>query len=79
MFAFAQMFSRTVGSPIVDRTGLTGYYDFPSIPHEEIRDAADSPSALSRVLATYLGLELKPTREPMGVLVVDHVEGPSAN
>ena len=79
IFMFIQFQSRRVEHPIVDRTGLTGFYTFPSIPREVSADRSDSPSALSGLFAEYLGLELKPVRERTEALVVDHVERPSAN
>lgn len=67
---------RYMDRPIVDRTDLSGHYDFPSFREAE---RPDSASSLSAVLKSYLGLELKPTRERTQVLVVEHVQRPSPN
>jgi uncharacterized protein (TIGR03435 family) len=78
--------------PVIDRTGLTGSFDFeldisryvldqdsgkPILDH---RGAIDMESALLHALPEQLGLVLKPQKAPYQVLVVDHVaKVPSAN
>jgi uncharacterized protein (TIGR03435 family) len=81
LFSLAQSLSRHVDRPIVDRTDLTGHYDFPPSPfyRELAQDPPGSASGVSDLLRAHLGLELKPERVSMEVLVVDHVERPSAN
>jgi uncharacterized protein (TIGR03435 family) len=82
--AFANFFDR----PVVDRTGLKGEYDF-AIEFENDPDAptpgfASNPfngltaSALSAALQE-LGLRLESAKASLDVLVIDHVEKPSAN
>jgi uncharacterized protein (TIGR03435 family) len=64
------------GRPVVDRTGLTGSFDF------QLRYAADPnreskfPSIFTAV-QEQLGLKLDSTRAPIDVLVMDHVERPT--
>ena len=68
--------------PVVDRTGLSGLYDFTlNWVHDSSGDEAISQNAASfrEALKKQLGLELKPSRAPIDVMVVDHVERPSAN
>ena len=70
--------STHVDRPIVDGTGLNGYYDFPSL-REIFLEHPDSALALSTLLRESFGLELKPEKESMDVLIVDHVQRPSPN
>jgi len=74
--------------PVVDQTGLSGRFDFsiqfvpetgtPSTP--SVDAPLDAPgSGFLEALREQLGLRLEATRAPMRVLVVDHVDRPSAN
>jgi uncharacterized protein (TIGR03435 family) len=74
--------------PVVDKTGLSGRYDFDLewAPDEtqfggEVPAAsADAPSApLFSAIQQQLGLRLEATRGPVAALVVDKAERPSAN
>jgi uncharacterized protein (TIGR03435 family) len=83
-----QVLSRTV----VDKTGLRGLYDFTlswspdeaAAPLAQNRNgaaqgqAASGPSIFTAI-EEQLGLKLTPTEGPLEVLVIDHVEQPSAN
>ncbi len=62
--------------PVVDRTGLKGKYAVKmDIPWESPGELESSiPSAVQS-----LGLKLEPAKVPLEVLVIDHVERPSAN
>jgi uncharacterized protein (TIGR03435 family) len=64
----------------VDKTGLTGYYDLllKWTPDEASGDAASSPSIFTAIQDT-LGLKLGTGKEPVDVLVIDHVERPTEN
>jgi uncharacterized protein (TIGR03435 family) len=69
--------------PVVDQTGLAGLYDFTL---HWIHDTAATDSAVSdnitsfhEALKSQLGLELKPARASIELLMVDHVEHPSEN
>ena len=72
-----QQLSRTV----VDRTGLTGKYDFKlDWTSEEATDAAAlTVPGLFTAIQQQLGLKLDAQKGPVEGLVVDHVEEPSAN
>jgi uncharacterized protein (TIGR03435 family) len=63
---------------VVDKTGLTGSYDFTLdwAPNE-----AQDSSAPSLVTALHdqLGLRLESGKNPLEVLVIDKIERPSAN
>jgi len=80
--------SRFVDRPIVDETGLVGRYN---VHLEFVRDSAPNATAVPGVAPTdpgpmiftaleqQLGLRLRPGKAPVDVIVVDHVEKPSAN
>jgi bla regulator protein blaR1 len=86
MLALALPEQAQVGRPIVNRTGLTGRYDFTltwafnppgaSLPPDS--DTLQAP-AFPEALKEQLGIKLEPTKLPIQVLVVDHVERPSEN
>lgn len=66
--------------PVVDKTGLTGLYDFTLewAPDDAPTDVTEGPSIFTAV-QEQLGLKLESTKAPVEVLVIDHVERPSAN
>lgn len=65
------MLANTLGSPVVDKTGLDGLYDY----------TFEWPDAGSSLFASVdqLGLKLEAKKVPVEVLVMDHAERPSAN
>jgi uncharacterized protein (TIGR03435 family) len=69
------------GRPIVDRTGLTGQYDFTLtwIPDDQIPPPGSDVLTLSSALQEQLGLRLEPANAPIETLVIDHAEKPDAN
>jgi uncharacterized protein (TIGR03435 family) len=79
-----EFLSRQTGRPVLDMTGLTGFYNFtlnftpeaaPSVPSPEtpIPESAVGPSLFSAV-QEQLGLKLEPRKAPVEILVVDHAE-----
>jgi uncharacterized protein (TIGR03435 family) len=94
MASIARMISRAVGSPVIDKTGLTGKYDYTlsfapdeslraSLPSAGIGNGAppqesDGPSIFT-ALQEQLGLKLEAHKEPMDVIVIDHIEQPAEN
>ncbi len=74
------MLSRLLGVPIMDKTGLTGYYDFllQWTPEEAPGDINLGPSIFT-ALQDVLGLRLVAGKEPVDIIVIDHVERPSEN
>jgi len=64
------------GRPVVDRTGLTGRFDFTLTWAPEGTTDTDAPSIFT-ALQEQLGLKLEPATGPVDVLVVDSVERPS--
>ena len=72
--------------PVVDRTGLTGTYNFQlAFTREDPQTIGMSPlpdnaaPSLFTALQQQLGLKLESTKTPVDVLVIDHAERPSAN
>jgi uncharacterized protein (TIGR03435 family) len=71
--------------PIIDRTGLTGTFDFslewslrdPKQPIDSQRE--DTGPTILQALEEQLGLTLKSTTATASVLVIDHIEQPSPN
>jgi len=73
------------GRPVLDQTGLKGLYDFTLTyapaqlaASEAAKNVADAPS-LFTAMQEQLGLRLIPSKSQVEVIVVDHVERPSAN
>jgi len=67
--------------PIVDKTGLTGRYDITlfATPPFKMSDSSEPGDISLQDSIRQLGLKLEPRKEPIGVLVVDHVEKPTEN
>jgi uncharacterized protein (TIGR03435 family) len=86
--------SRQLRAPVIDKTGLTGLFNFslhyssdgtgppflPPIPSSPDRPA-DDPNAPSytAALQEQLGLKLESSRGPVDVLVIDSVQQPTEN
>lgn len=73
----AAFLTLTTVSPVHDRTGLTGRYEFTiqSIEHQS-QDPDELPDNWP---ISQLGLALKPGKVPGRMLVIDHIEKPSEN
>ena len=70
----ANMLSNPAGRLVFDRTGLTAKYDVDLEWAEEA--GSDKPSIFAAV-QEQLGLKLESTREPVDVVVIDHIERPT--
>jgi uncharacterized protein (TIGR03435 family) len=83
------MLERDTGRPVVDKTGLTGKYDFKlDYSIEDLggqrwvalaaRVGADAPNdsgpSLFAAVQRQLGLKLEDRKAPYDVIVIDHVE-----
>jgi uncharacterized protein (TIGR03435 family) len=77
--ALAAKLSSTVGRKVVDKTGLEGGYDFTLDYAPDGADVSDPRPSIYTALEEQLGLKLEPAREPVDVIVVDHIERPTAN
>ena len=75
------MLNTEVGRPVVDKTGLTGKYDFMLEFVPAAKAAADETGGASifTAIQEQLGLKLEPAKEPMDVLVIDAIEQPAGN
>ncbi len=72
--SLADSIAPLAGRPILDKTGLTGYYAFTLES-----GGFDGGLSIFTALEEQLGLKLEPTRGPVDVLFVDHIERPSEN
>lgn len=94
MAALATTLSRSytaaLGRNVIDGTGITGTFDIslewamdaPAGARGEAGSATPQDSAgpsIFTALQEQLGLRLEPTRGPVEVLVIDHIEKPSGN
>lgn len=76
MQLLAEELETNLGRPVLNRTGLAGSYDFHIV-------ASDAPEfdASYMILKSVarLGLKLKPSKEPIDVLVIDRATRPTEN
>ena len=86
---FVRVLSAVLGRTVIDKSGFTGLFDvrLDFVP-DEITEAMPAPPpnagdsnfpSILTALQEQLGLRLESTKGPVEVLVVDHVERPSAN
>jgi uncharacterized protein (TIGR03435 family) len=65
---------------VVDETGLSGLFDFSLEWLPELNPPPDASGLTFReALKEQMGLTLEPKKGPVDILVIDHVEQPSAN
>jgi uncharacterized protein (TIGR03435 family) len=76
----AAMIGRAMQAPVSDRTGLTGTFDidFPFSMNDTQLQASGAPF-LTTAIQDELGLRLEKNKTTLNVLVIDHVERPTAN
>jgi uncharacterized protein (TIGR03435 family) len=84
MGEFAEILSRNFNLPVVDRTGLTGTFNFTLRWHPDEADAlprdeamATLRSEVSAEIAKQLGLTLKFQKMSIQMLVIDHAAKPA--
>jgi len=77
----ADQLSKAAGRPVADKTGIDGRFDLTlkwtpdsGAPSSD----ADGPSLFTAV-QEQLGLKLEPAKAPIPVLIIDHIEMPTAN
>jgi uncharacterized protein (TIGR03435 family) len=82
MNRLAELLSSRMDRQVVNQTGLTGGFNFTLHWEPDTArmndDTAEDVSIFTAVGAQ-LGLRLRPAKAPLDVLVIDHVERPSAN
>jgi len=91
--SLASVLSGRLNRPVIDKTGLTGFYDFsfPFAP-EEVQSASvpsggvPAPAApesnlptLTVAIEEHLGLKLESGKGPAQIIVIDRVEKPTGN
>jgi uncharacterized protein (TIGR03435 family) len=78
---FAQRISSYTDRPVVDKTALTGRYDFKLDWFLDSKNSAVDPGGPTVFTAVQqqLGLKLEPRKAPVDILVIDHAEKPSEN
>ena len=84
MSILAKFLSRELNRIVIDRTELKGYFDFTlawtsaALTSTSVAGADRGPSIFTAV-QDHLGLRLESTRGPVQVLIIDHIEKPTAN
>jgi uncharacterized protein (TIGR03435 family) len=76
---FVQLVGVSADRPVINKTGLTGDIDYDILISQDARTQDDVNRAILAAVKDQLGLKLDPAKDPIEVLVVDHVEKPSAN
>ena len=88
----ADSLARILGRPVIDKTGITGKFEMhlaftpenfaatqPGMAGPDAPPAAPVNPGLFQAIQEQLGLRLVPAKGPVDVLVIDHIERPSAN
>lgn len=80
MKAVAGVVTSQLETPVVDHTGLSGYYDFTlRFGRPWSANNPDSWPDIFTAIQEQLGLKLESTKASIPVLVIDHIDMPSAN
>jgi uncharacterized protein (TIGR03435 family) len=69
----AGVLAHRVGQPVVDKTGLSGKYDF-KLSYAPANDPNSNLPDFFTALQEQLGLKLQPEKVPVDFLVIDHVD-----
>lgn len=76
----ADALSDQVGRKVIDKTGLEGHADIALKWSDEVAsDPGVTTVDIFTALQDELGLKLQPSKGPVDILVIDHVEMPSEN
>ena len=78
------MLTAQFGRPVMDKTGLTGKYDFilkyrGRWDRDRSADDVDPTPPMDRALQEELGLKVEAAKGPVKILVIDHIDKPSEN
>ncbi|HEY2383611.1 MAG TPA: TIGR03435 family protein [Terriglobia bacterium] len=80
MPSVAGALSVLVRRKVIDKTGLTGFFDIHiDIPSDPLAGNDPGAPSIFTVLQDELGLKLDSDKGPVAVLVIDHIERPSQN
>jgi uncharacterized protein (TIGR03435 family) len=81
MEQLTRQLSGTAGRPVVDKTGLTGYYAYTLdwIPADRPAEPDSDTPSMGTAVQQQLGLKLEPTKAPYEFLIIDRAEKPSEN
>lgn len=84
MDLWVEMLTMQFGRPVIDKTGLTGKYDFllkykGRWDRDRPADDMDPTLPMDRALTEELGLKVEAAKGPVRELVIDHIEKPSPN
>jgi uncharacterized protein (TIGR03435 family) len=77
--SLVETLSGLTGRTAVDKTGLTGKYDFTLKWKPDDSQADTTGPSLFTALRGQLGLKLEPGKGPVEIIVIDHIERPSGN
>jgi uncharacterized protein (TIGR03435 family) len=78
MTRFAEVLSRQMDLPFVDRTGLNGTFNL-KLEWTALNAKPDGGPSVFTALQEQLGLRLESRKMPIEVLIIDHAEKPSEN
>jgi uncharacterized protein (TIGR03435 family) len=76
--AFVEELSKRVGRVVIDKTGLKGCYDI-ELDWSDDDDNSDEAPTIFTAVKEQLGLRFESEKAQVPVLIVEHVEMPSAN
>jgi len=84
MGQWVEMLTAQFGRPVIDKTGLTGHYDFVlkykgRWERDRNADDLDPTPPMDRALPQQLGLKVEAAKGPVTLLVIDHIEKPTDN
>jgi uncharacterized protein (TIGR03435 family) len=94
MDTLANALSGSAGRPVVNKTGLTGHYDFAlNWTPDEVQVSSGGPKSglsdmplpdasapsLFTALQEQLGLKLEPEKAPMPIILIKHLQRPAEN
>jgi uncharacterized protein (TIGR03435 family) len=77
--SLVETLSGLTGRTAVDKTGLTGKYDFSLKWKPDDSQADTTGPSLFTAIREQLGLKLEPGKSVVEIIVIDHVERPSGN
>ena len=69
----------TLGRPVVNQSGLGGKFDFSLDWAPDSPDTQSEAPGLIAAIREQLGLKLEPTKAPVRMIVIDHLERPTEN